>query len=249
LSAFGDLTLEARLIYSVSGQSGTFTASDTITITVVPIRVMIDPGHGTGSENVGTTGPSIGPNGQRVVPLLERDVVLDIGLMLRDRLAFIGPAPPILVFMTREVDRGLPNDVRADMANREFVDFFVSIHLDGNEDPTLNFTETYYRRTVTTSAPLPIKERSRDYAVLLANEISTEISNQSRGAAERGFTVLVSNDRPAVLTESALLTNPAEQERLRDPAYRGRIADAHKRAIEQGNQLRPRFRDRRNPRY
>lgn len=252
LSAFGDLTLEARMEYSVDGRPGTFVASDTITITVVPIRVMIDPGHG--GSDPGNIGPSTGPDGEKVVPLQEKDLTLDVGLRLRDRLAFIGPAPPILVFMTRQTDVFVRIEDRASRSEEEFVDVFVSIHFNASSARSVNGTETFYRTSGPANPP-GVHQRSIDYATLLAQDISFVVSAGNRGAkpssaSPRGrLGVLDDNDRPAVLTESSFLSNPAEQERLRTPNYRESLAGAHEMAIEEGNNLRPRFRDQRNLRY
>jgi N-acetylmuramoyl-L-alanine amidase len=43
---------------------------------------------------------------------------------------------------------------------------------------------------------------------------------------QAGFVVLKAPDIPSMLIETAYITNPSEERRLRDPHYQGRLADA-----------------------
>jgi N-acetylmuramoyl-L-alanine amidase len=245
LSAFGNLTLQAKLTYNISGQSAV--ASDTINVEVVPLRVMVDPGHG--GSDPGNIGPSTGPGGVPVTPLKEKDLTLDVGLRVRDLLA---DDAYTLVFMTRDKDEFIPVNTRSSASNQEYVDYFVSIHFNDASNPSVNGTETYYRTTGPTPA---INNRSRDYAIELAARISITVGAGNRGAkrsseSPRGrLGVLDDNIRPAALTESSFLSNPGEQERLRDSSYLQSLAGDHKVATDVANQWRPRFRDQNNPRY
>ena len=47
-----------------------------------------------------------------------------------------------------------------------------------------------------------------------------------------GFMVLKSPDIPSILVETAFITNPEEEKKLRDPAHQGRIADAILRGVK-----------------
>ena len=47
-----------------------------------------------------------------------------------------------------------------------------------------------------------------------------------------GFMVLKSPDIPSILVETAFITNPDEEKKLRDPAHQGRIADAILRGVK-----------------
>mgnify|MGYP000962023367 CR=1 FL=1 len=80
------------------------------------IIVALDPGHG--GEDPG----AIGPTGLR-----EKDVVLAIGLALRDRLNAV---PGLRVMMTRSGDYFVPLGERVRKARRVQADLFVSIHAD-----------------------------------------------------------------------------------------------------------------------
>ncbi|MFT7723933.1 MAG: N-acetylmuramoyl-L-alanine amidase [Roseateles sp.] len=80
------------------------------------IIVALDPGHG--GEDPGAVGPS---------GLKEKDVVLAVGLKLRDRLQ---ANPNIRVLMTRDADFFVPLQDRVRKARRVQADLFVSIHAD-----------------------------------------------------------------------------------------------------------------------
>ena len=47
-----------------------------------------------------------------------------------------------------------------------------------------------------------------------------------------GFVVLKAPDIPSILVETAFITNPEEEKRLRDPTHQGRIADAILRGVK-----------------
>ena len=80
------------------------------------IVIALDPGHG--GEDPGALGPS---------GLKEKDVVLAIGLKLRERL---DRHPNIRVMMTRDADFFVPLHERVRKARRVQADLFVSLHAD-----------------------------------------------------------------------------------------------------------------------
>ncbi len=80
------------------------------------IVIAIDPGHG--GEDPGAVGPS---------GLREKDVVLAVGLQLRERL---NEWPNVRVMMTRDADYFVPLHERVRKARRVQADLFVSLHAD-----------------------------------------------------------------------------------------------------------------------
>jgi N-acetylmuramoyl-L-alanine amidase len=89
------------------------------------IVVALDPGHG--GEDPG----AIGPGGTR-----EKDVVLKIAKMLRDRInASTVSGSPMRAFMTRDADFFVPLHVRVQKARRVQADLMVSIHADAFYTP------------------------------------------------------------------------------------------------------------------
>ena len=93
------------------------------------IIVAIDPGHG--GEDPGAIGPS---------GLKEKDVVLAIGLQLRDR---INATPGMRAFMTRDGDYFVPLGDRVRRARRVQADLFVSIHADAFFTPQARGASVY----------------------------------------------------------------------------------------------------------
>lgn len=92
-------------------------------------RVILDPGHGGGSS--GTEAP---------LGLVEKEVTLDIAKRLRRLLE----EASYEVVMTREQDVSVPLAERADRANNENGDIFVSIHVNWFENRRSRGVETYY---------------------------------------------------------------------------------------------------------
>jgi len=92
-------------------------------------KVVVDAGHG--GKDPGATGP----HGVR-----EKDVVLDIARKLRDGLK----KEDIEVVMTRDSDTFIPLETRAQVANKNGVDLFVSIHANANRTRSLKGFEVYY---------------------------------------------------------------------------------------------------------
>ena len=92
-------------------------------------RVVLDPGHGGSSS--GTEAP---------LGLVEKEVTLDIARRLRRLLE----EASYEVVMTRETDVSVALPDRADLANRESGDIFVSIHVNWFENRRSRGVETYY---------------------------------------------------------------------------------------------------------
>ena len=93
------------------------------------IIVAIDPGHG--GEDPGAVGPT---------GLKEKDVVLSIGLQLRDR---INATPGMRAYMTRDSDYFVPLGERVRRARRVQADLFVSIHADAFYTPQARGASVY----------------------------------------------------------------------------------------------------------
>jgi N-acetylmuramoyl-L-alanine amidase len=71
----------------------------------------------------------------------------------------------------------------------------------------------------------------------LASEVLTRIGKVGhlhKGSVEQaGFAVLKAPDIPSILVETAFISNPKEEARLRDPAYQQRLVDALAAGIQQ----------------
>ena len=93
------------------------------------IIVAIDPGHG--GEDPGAVGPS---------GLKEKDVVLAIGLKLREH---INAVPGMRAYMTRDSDYFVPLGERVRRARRVQADLLVSLHADAFFTPQARGASVY----------------------------------------------------------------------------------------------------------
>jgi N-acetylmuramoyl-L-alanine amidase len=92
-------------------------------------KVVLDPGHG------GTEDGAIGPSG-----LKEKDLALDMAR----RLAALLRADGFEVVLTREGDDGPTLDQRAEVANVQRADVFVSLHANASRSSKARGAETYF---------------------------------------------------------------------------------------------------------
>ncbi|PKY10698.1 N-acetylmuramoyl-L-alanine amidase [Acidithiobacillus marinus] len=219
-----------------------------------PIVVCLDPGHG------GHDPGAVGVRGTR-----EKDVVLDVGLILAGHLR---RTPGIQVVMTRQTDRYIPLLSRMYLGSRQRADLFVSIHADAFPDPDVrgstvwalsgkgasNAAARWLAKSQNSADPILSKwSTSRQDPMLnevLINMTQTAAMNAAAAAADvmiRGlagieglhnaavqhanFVVLRAPDVPSMLVETAFISNPQEEQRLRDPEFRQDLAQSMHDAI------------------
>ena len=214
------------------------------------IRVMLDPGHG------GKDPGAVGPTGLR-----EKDVVLAIGRLVREKLARLGGFD---VLMTRDDDVFIPLEERTARANEARAGIFVSLHINASRDRATEGVSTYVlsrgasdRETLELAArengvsvrklsdvkfiiddltTTPRKNESLKLAKTVNDAIVRNVSHRHGRVSDLGlkqapFFVLVGARMTAVLVESSFISNRREEARLRDPAYLETIADGVVEAI------------------
>lgn len=178
--------------------------------------IFIDPGHG------GPDPGSVGGQGT-----LEKDVVLNIALMLRDYLTDAGA----LVHMSRTEDVDLSGMdagplaerkrrdllARVDMINNSGADIMVSIHANAIGSPRWSGGQTFYH------------PESPPASRLLAEAIQRElvhITGQTDRAVNHHIQqiVLRQASMPAVTVEVGFLSNPQEERLLMGRAYQQKVA-------------------------
>ncbi|MBQ7503148.1 N-acetylmuramoyl-L-alanine amidase [bacterium] len=170
--------------------------------------ICIDAGHG-GSDS----GCIHGASG-----LMEKEVTLDVSLKLAEILRARGWR----VIMTREDDRdvtyaGSSNTeelrARAEMANQNNADIFMSIHCNAAQSTSAEGTSTHV-----------YTHSDRALAKCLHPYLLNATGRYDRGIHQDRFYVLVHTVMPSVLIEMAFLTNGAEAKLLSTDEYRLRIA-------------------------
>lgn len=161
--------------------------------------IVIDPGHGGGDSG------SISQNGVN-----EKDVVFKISLKLRNELI----KNNFKVYLTRESDKSLGNNVKNDIINRAKIinglnpDIFLSIHLNASEIKSAKGVETYSRFL-------------DDKSYLLAESIQDELSSveytKDRGVKETdeiNLGILRNTNVTGVLLELGFITNIDDEKYL-----------------------------------
>ncbi len=213
------------------------------------IVVMIDPGHG------GKDPGAIGPTG-----LKEKDVVLEIGKMVSERLSRL---PGFEVHMTRDRDVFIPLEERTAMANRAHADIFVSLHINASRDRRAEGISSYVLSHASDREALELAARENGVSVkkltgvkFIIDDLSTYgrkkeslklaktindaiIRNVSArhfpvhnlGLKQAPFYVLVGARMTAVLVETSFISNRREEARLRRRDYLATIADSVVEAI------------------
>jgi N-acetylmuramoyl-L-alanine amidase len=206
-------------------------------------RIVVDPGHG------GHDPGAVGPSG-----LQEKDVVLSIGLKLRELLK---DELGLDVIMTRSTDVFIPLEERTAIANKLNADLFLSVHANAASNRNASGIETYYLNLAKTekAAQLAAKENGTSLekvsvlqAILfdlmanyklndsahLADEVQKALHIKARtqyadiknlGVKQGPFYVLVGATMPSILVETAFLSNLQEEAHLKDPAYRDLTAE------------------------
>lgn len=164
-------------------------------------RVVLDPGHG-GKDP-----------GAVVGDYMEKDINLCIALQVRELLAV---QEGIQVTMTRDEDIFLELDERADLANKEKADLFISIHANALEDnDSFSGLFTFYHSGKRSG----IAPAGQMQAAVVAASGATD-----RGTRGANYAVLRETKMPAILIETGFMTCPEELARLIDPEYQTKLA-------------------------
>ena len=168
--------------------------------------IVIDPGHGGSDFGAMHNG------------LTEKTLTLDISNRLRDLLVSRG----WIVKLTRETDVDVyqPNDsardelqARDDVANNAGARLFISVHINSFTSSALNGTTTYY-----------YKNDSSGLAQAVHSRLAATLPTQDDGIRKENFYVIHHATMPAILVETAFLSNPSDADLLRDPAFLQKVA-------------------------
>jgi N-acetylmuramoyl-L-alanine amidase len=203
--------------------------------------IVIDPGHG------GHDPGAVGAQG------FEKDVNLAAALALKERLE---RSPRYRVVMTRDDDTYVPLDERVRIAQRAGADLFISLHSDSGGDPSVRGASVYtlsdkasnratrfvkrddwfMKASLTGDRGVSdilfdltqraTKNRSAAFANTLVSHIDGKAPLLRRSQRDAGFMVLLAPDVPAVLLEMGFVTNPEDEQFLRDPNQRKRLMNA-----------------------
>ena len=175
--------------------------------------IMIDPGHG------GPDTGAIGPNHTD-----EKVNNLAIALSLNTILQQAGAK----VILTRTDDSSPASNyseiedlqARVDLANKNNPDLFICIHNDSFSNPDVQGSSTYY------SQDNPKQQESLQLANSIQSAVIDTVQTKNRGIKEAEFYVLRKTTMPAILLETAFISNPYEEARLQNPTFQKNVAGA-----------------------
>jgi len=203
--------------------------------------VVIDPGHG------GHDPGAVGAQGY------EKDVNLAAALALKGRLE---RSTRYKVVLTRGDDTYVPLEQRVRIAQGAGADLFISLHSDSGGDATVKGASVYtLSDKASNRAARFVKQddwfmkasltgdrgvqdilfdltqrATKNRSSTFANELMSHIDGKTpllrRSHRDAGFMVLLAPEVPAVLLEMGFVTNPDDEDRLRDPARRGQFMNA-----------------------
>ena len=190
-------------------------------------RIVIDAGHG-GRD---------GGTGNKTHKLHEKTFTLDVSKRLQALLTAQG----FEVVMTREDDTYIGLAERAELARKARPDLFISVHFNAAGKSEVHGTETYVmtprHQRSTSSGKADPDDHKREpgnandawNAILglqMHRSLQQQLGLQDRGLKRARFAVLRLAEYPAVLVESAYLSNEAEALKVASPAFRAEIAQA-----------------------
>ena len=165
--------------------------------------IVVDPGHG--GKDPGATGFGI----------TEADKVLEMSVEhIAPRLEEEGYD----VILTRNTDEFISIYDRSYIAYKNDADLFISVHLNGYDDPSAEGSETLY----------PVGA-SPEFADVIHSNIMERIDVSDRGLKPRDNVGVLNRCNQygidAVLLEPAFITNPGENELVRQESFHEAVAE------------------------
>jgi N-acetylmuramoyl-L-alanine amidase len=165
------------------------------------LKIVVDPGHAPDSGAVGPVGT------------IERDVNLDIATRLSEKLRKLGAD----VVMTRTSGAGIRLYDRPALAERLGATALISVH---NNAPPDGVDPSYYRGYNI----YYFAQHSKALAQAMHDQYARDTDLPDGGVHRGDYALVRTSELPAVLTESAFITWPWEEMKLRDPTFRDRLA-------------------------
>lgn len=145
--------------------------------------VCIDPGHG--GADIGTSNNGI----------LEKNLNLDVA----ERLAVLATQSGLTVYQTRTGDQTLSNNDRYTFCNGRGATILISIHHNGSNDPSLDYSRALY-----------MKKTDVDLTKAIVNAVSSKLGTENRGISRFASGVLLKAKMPAAMSEAFFLTSNYE---------------------------------------
>ena len=207
-------------------------------------RIVIDAGHG--GHDTGT----IGPTG-----LMEKDLCLDVALRLGKIIRQRLPGAEVVytraddTFIPLEERTRIANESKADLfisihansshdhAARGIETYYLNLkgspdamEVAARENATAQESIHDLEDIVKKIARSEKIDESREFAADIQESLAKRIQKLNKTVKDRGvrkapFVVLVGADMPSILTEISFISNPADEQLLKKPEHRQRVAE------------------------
>ena len=214
-------------------------------------RIVIDAGHG--GHDTGTVGPT---------GLMEKDLCLDVALRLgklfEDKLRTeVIYTRSDDTFIPLEDRTRIANDAKSDLfvsihansspdkASRGIETYYLNLkgsaeamEVAARENATsqqnIHDLEDLVKRIARTEKIDESKELAEDIQDSLSKRVQrTAKTVRNRGVRKAPFVVLIGADMPSILTEISFLSNPSDEQLLKKPEHRQRIAEGVYQGVAQ----------------
>ena len=171
-------------------------------------KIVIDPGHG-------------GDDPGAVVTFSEKheaDHTLTTALLLKKELEDLGAT----VILTRDSDKSVSLENRAQLSNHEQANAFISLHFDSGPNPNASGTTGYY-----------FAATSENLAQTVNKYIARNLTLKSQGTKFQNFLVLRENKQPSILLELGYLNNVEDNKLIESSEYQENIAKSIASALKE----------------
>lgn len=207
-------------------------------------RIVIDAGHG--GHDTGT----IGPTG-----LMEKDLCLDISLRLGKIIQQRLPSAEVVytrsddTFVPLEDRTRIANEAKADLfisihanssrdhAARGIETYYLNLKGSPDAMEVASRENASAQESIHDLEDLVKKiarsekiDESREFAADIQESLAKRVQKANKNVKDRGvrkapFVVLIGADMPSVLTEISFLSNPADEQLLKKPDHRQKLAE------------------------
>lgn len=177
--------------------------------------VVLDAGHG--GRDPGASGSVLN----------EKEVNLDVVTKIGNILTAKG----IKVFYTRQDDTYVSLDERTNIANLCNAAVFVSVHQNANVSSGPSGTETYCYYPLDNPQLYLQKDERYNLALRLQQALVAALGTNDRGVKEGNLAVLRESAMPSALVETVFISNPTEEQLLKNQPFRSLAAQAIADAI------------------
>lgn len=172
--------------------------------------VVIDAGHGAHDSGAKSNDKAT----------FEKDLTLSIAKQTAEEMAKEGAT----VIMTRKTDVFIELKERAEIANRNNADFFVSIHINSNKTAKTSGSISFYHGTNSISQVLAVC--MQEELKKLPGIPGIGVWSDYKIYKNDGFSVLRNSKMPAVLLEMGFINNANDIAALKSPNYQSAAAKA-----------------------